>query len=147
MLIYAKQLLHDDFQVIKGRSDDPTFLMQDEVKKILEYIPKGQFAVSLDKVRDLFIFQCFTGLSYVDLEHFSKENILVKDGWKEIHGNRIKTGVKYLGVFLPEAETIAEKYNYKLPVISNQKYNLYLRLMLDHVEITKKVTTHCLRHN
>lgn len=137
---------YDDFQVIKGRSDDPTFLMQDEVKKILEYIPKGQFSVSLDKVRDLFIFQCFTGLSYVDLEYFSKENILVKDGWKEIHGNRIKTGVKYLGVFLPEAETIAEKYNYKLPVISNQKYNLYLRLMLDHVEITKKVTTHTARH-
>ena len=137
---------YDDFQVIKGRSDDPTFLMQDEVKKILEYIPKGQFAVSLDKVRDLFIFQCFTGLSYVDLEYFSKDNILVKDGWKEIHGNRIKTGVKYLGVFLPEAETIAEKYNYKLPVISNQKYNLYLRLMLDHVEITKKVTTHTARH-
>lgn len=54
---------YDDFQVIKGRSDDPTFLLQDEVKKILEYIPKGQFAVSLDKVRDLFIFQCFTGVA------------------------------------------------------------------------------------
>lgn len=58
---------YDDFQVIKGRSDDPTFLLQDEVKKILEYIPKGQFAVSLDKVRDLFIFQCFTGLALMHI--------------------------------------------------------------------------------
>lgn len=91
-------------------------------------------------------FYCFTGLSYTDLASFGKGSIQVVNGQKEIHGVRNKTGVPYVVLLLPIAEEIAKKYDYNLPVISNQKYNEYLALLIERVGIDKNVTTHTGRH-
>jgi hypothetical protein len=67
----------------------------------------------MQRIKDLFLFQCFTGLSYTDLEVFSRGSIVnSEDGFKEIHDYRIKTKQKYASLLLPIAEEIAEKYDY-----------------------------------
>lgn len=137
---------YDDFVVKKGKSEDPVYLIESEVQKIIKYIPKGSTKESLERVKDLFLFQCFTGLSYTDLSSFSRNSIQVINKQKEIHGTRNKTGVPYVVLLLPQAEEIANKYDYNLPVISNQKYNDYLGTLIERVGIDKDVTTHTGRH-
>lgn len=137
---------YDEFTFKKGKSDDPVYLIESEVKQIISYKPRGAAKESLERVRDLFIFQCYTGLSYTDLESFSRDSIQVINGQKEIHGTRNKTGVPYVVLLLPIAEEIAEKYDYILPVISNQKYNDYLGTLIERIGIDKNVTTHTGRH-
>lgn len=44
------------------------------------------------------------------------------------------------------AKAILEKYDYELPVISNQKYNDYLKVIMYRLGINKNVTTHSGRH-
>ncbi len=48
-------------------------------------------------MRDMFLFMCFTGLSYVDLKAITYDNIHTDpDGGTWLMGNRIKTGVAYV---------------------------------------------------
>lgn len=137
---------YDDFILKKGKSEDPVYLVESEVEQIKKYKPKGATKESLERVKDLFLFQCFTGLSYTDLESFSREKIVIVNGEQQIHGVRNKTGVAYVIFDLPQAMEILEKYNYNLPVISNQKYNEYLATLIERVGIEKDVTTHTGRH-
>lgn len=137
---------YDEFTFKKGKSDDPVYLIESEVKQIIDYKSRGAVKESLERVRDLFIFQCYTGLSYTDLESFSRDSIQIINGQKEIHGTRNKTGVPYVVLLLPIAEEIADKYDYTLPVISNQKYNDYLGTLIERIGIDKNVTTHTGRH-
>ncbi|NDW19288.1 hypothetical protein D0T53_10225 [Dysgonomonas sp. 216] len=137
---------YDDFVFKKGKSEDPVYLVESEVKQIIDYEPKGVSKERLQRVKDLFIFQCFTGLSYKDTQCFKKEDINIVNGEEQIHGNREKTGVPYVIFVLPKAKEILDKYNYKLPVISNQKYNDYLKLLISYIGIEKDVTTHTGRH-
>jgi site-specific recombinase XerD len=132
------------FRVPKGKSKEPTFLDESEIKKIQDYIPDNE---KLQKAKDLFIFQCFTGLAFVDLMHFSRSDIHELDGMKVIRSNREKTDESFVALFLPEAEKVAEKYNYELPKLSNQKYNDYLKLLGIAVGLKKNITTHVARHS
>jgi len=59
---------------------------------------------------------------------------------------RQKTGVRYLVVLLDNAKRIAEKYDYSLPVLSNQRYNSYLKEIKDLCHISKPLHTHIGRH-
>lgn len=93
-------------------------------------------------VRDLFIFQCYTGLSYIDMATFGKEDI--KDG--VIIKNRKKTDVKSVIPILPPVQKILDKYNYVLPIISNQKYNCYLKVLGDTCGTPMILHSHLARH-
>lgn len=96
----------------------------------------------IEKVRDLFIFQCYTGLSYCDMATLTKDDIV--DG--VIYKNRRKTDVKSIIPLLPVSKTILEKYDYQLPVISNQKYNQYLKALGDLCECRMTLHSHLARH-
>lgn len=136
---------YDRFTPPKAKNTDPVFLTQDEVLKI-----KGLDGLNekLSKVRDLFLFQCFTGMAYADMQLFNHECVHLEDGKEIIRSSRVKTDESFVMLFLPEAKEVAEKYNYQLPKISNQKYNDYLKLLVAHpdVNINKKVTSHTARH-
>lgn len=96
----------------------------------------------IEKVRDLFIFQCYTGLSYCDMATLSMDDI--KDG--VIYKNRRKTDVKSIIPLLPISKAILEKYDYQLPVISNQKYNQYLKALGDLCGCRMTLHSHLARH-
>ena len=96
----------------------------------------------IDAIRDLFIFQCYTGLSYIDMSTFGKEDIF--NG--VIIKNRKKTDVKSVIPILPPVQNILEKYDYQLPIISNQKYNSYLKVLGDVCGTSMILHSHLARH-
>lgn len=127
----------------RGKSKDLVFLTEEEINKIIEYNPDYGY---LERTKDLYLFQCFTGLAYIDLMNFSANSIIEIDGYKTINSNRKKTDENYITLLLPEAEKIANKYKYVLPKITNQKYNQYLKDIALGAGINKQLTTHSARH-
>lgn len=134
---------YSQFKVKKGKSKDPVFLIESEIQKIKDWEPVND---KLQHVKDMFIFQCFTGMAYVDMVNFSKADIFEMDGEKVINSKREKTDESFISLLLPEAEEILEKYDYKLPIMSNQKYNDYLKLLAAGAGIKKTLTSHTARH-
>ena len=133
-----------DFKVVKGKNlKAPVFLTEDELKRIVDYKALNS---KLQQVKDLFVFQCYTGLAYVDLAKFDKDWISETDGYKVIKSHRSKTDESFISLLLPEAEKVLEKYSYQLPVISNQKYNVYLKLLATGAKINKDISSHVARH-
>jgi len=101
----------------------------------------------LQKVRDVFVFNCFTGLAYIDCKLLRKEYVVEDEqGNKWIDTKRFKTGINCKIPLLPVSEHILEKYDYTLPVISNQKMNGYLKELGDICGIKKDLHTHVARH-
>lgn len=100
----------------------------------------------LQQVKDLFIFCCYTGLAYKEMANLKKENIVKwKDGSLWIEMTRQKTNLVFSIPLLPRAIEILENYNYNLPVISNQKFNSYLKEIGFMAGLTKKLTHHMAR--
>lgn len=97
----------------------------------------------LEKVRDLFVFQLSTGLSYVDIA--GVKELLVNGDTYYIKGRRQKTGIEFTAVVLKDGVEIWNKYDGVLPLLSNQKYNSYLQEIQDLTGICKKITTHLAR--
>ncbi len=100
----------------------------------------------LEKVHDLFVFQCYTCLSYTDLRAFNAKKIQEKDGKRFYFGLRGKTKIDFTIPILKEAQAILDKYKGKLPIISNVKYNKYIKEVVALAGIDKPVTTHWARH-
>ncbi|MCG1037303.1 site-specific integrase [Polaribacter sargassicola] len=141
-----------NYKIIQKKTEREC-LTQQEIQKLID----KDFSIErIEIVRDLFVFQCYTGLSYRDLEKLSKNHINIGiDGYKWIIMNRTKTGSECRIPLLPTAEKILKKYKKNpchqiketlLPVPSNQKMNAYLKEVADLCEIDKKLHTHLARH-
>ncbi|WP_165027315.1 MULTISPECIES: site-specific integrase [unclassified Dysgonomonas] len=107
----------------------------------------------LDKVRDIFLFCCYSGLSYSDLSDLTTDKIKKGiDGHLWIMDTRNKTGVPYKVRLLDIPAAVLKKYENSqdngklLPVISNQKMNSYLFEIATICGIDKKITCHVARH-
>jgi site-specific recombinase XerD len=144
----------DPFSNWKGtlKIVDREFLSKEEIQLMIE---KDLDNIRLDLVKDIFIFCCYTGLSYADVKKLSENDVVIGiDGNRWIKTNRTKTKVRSSIPILPTAEAIIEKYvehpdvNTKrlLPVLSNQKMNAYLKEIADLCGIHKNLTFHLARH-
>lgn len=100
----------------------------------------------LEKVRDLFVFQTYTCLSYTDLKNFDKESVKTINNSIVYTGIRTKTGHPFLVPILLPAKNILDKYQWKLPIISNTKYNEYLKVVASMAGVHKPVSSHWARH-
>ena len=106
----------------------------------------------LNEVRDIFVFQCYTGLAYIDVKQLNKEEIRTGiDGKQWIISKRQKTGSSTTIPLLMKAIEILEKYkeltlckknNVLLPVKSNHKMNEYLKEIATLCGIDDILTTH-----
>lgn len=132
------------FKNTKGKSKDPVFLNEQEIELLRKYQSDYGY---LERVRDLYLFQCYTGLAYADLMKFNKYSVSEVEGHKVIQSNRQKTDENYITLFLPEAENIANKYEYELPKLTNQKYNEYLKVVATGAGIKKSLVSHSASHN
>lgn len=120
------------------------YLTLDEVKR-LKATDMG--TESLNRVRDLFIFQTFTCLSYVDMKAFNFSKVKNEgDGHMVYTGRRGKTHQEFSFLLLRPAREILKKYGHKLPLISNVKYNEYLKVVAQKAGIDKPLTSHWARH-
>ena len=123
---------------------DVRFLTEEEVQRIKE---KEMPNERLERVKDLFLFQCFSSLSYCDMALLEPKDFKSnEEGIQYLRKNRKKTGVEFFIVLLPEALAIAKKYNYELPLLSNVKYNAYLKEIGTICEIEKPLHSHIGRH-
>ncbi|MFC4210860.1 site-specific integrase [Pedobacter lithocola] len=92
----------------------------------------------LAKVRDVFCFSCVTGLRYSDLAQLRREHIKATEICLTIK----KTKEQLIIPINVYAESILEKYNEHLlpiPVISNQKFNDYIKELCELAEINEKI--------
>ena len=108
---------------------------------------------SLSKVRDIFLFACYTGLSYIDLYNLSLKNIRKgNDNLQWVYVKRHKTNIPSNIPILPPAFSILKKYkkqkniNRIFPMISNQKMNKALKEIAHLCNFNKKLTFHSARH-
>ena len=106
----------------------------------------------LEVIRDIFIFQCYTGLAYIDAYQLRKTDIKTGiDGETWIISERQKTGNATNIPLPPKALELIEKYknhpvclssNSVLPVVSNQKTNAYLKEIADICSLDCELNTH-----
>ena len=131
-------------KINRGKSDKRKYLTYEEMRRMERCRITDP---SVNRVRDLFLFQCYTGLAYSDLYKFDFAIDVERRGNKFIIADRrVKTNEDYFIVLLSPAMEILRKYDFDLPVISNQKYNDYLKVAASFAKIDKNLTTHCARH-
>jgi integrase len=128
-LEYTKNIhfLKKDFKV-PSKETYAVYLNEKELDQLYRFDFNQK---SLEHVRDMFIFSCYTGLRFSDIRNFKKENIVsTKDGFDLIITPQ-KTGEEVQIPCLPQVLEIFNKYKEnenKLPrVISNQKYNQFIK--------------------
>ena len=135
------------------------------VKKRREFLTREDFQSiedfqssinRLNIVKDIFLFSCYTGLSYIDITKLTMDNIGMDfDGnqWIETERQKTKTALKI--PLLNQARDILKRYQDHpktvhsktlLPRYSNQKLNSYLKEIADFCGITKHLTFHVARH-
>lgn len=126
---------------------DIDFLDEEELRKIINFdtpLPR------LERAKDMFLFECFTGLSYIDIktltpEHFEKDNT----GRIWIKKRRVKTGVLSRIPLLPIAKLILDKYKggeKLLPIQDPADINKYLKDIAILCGINKRICFHTSRH-
>ncbi|MCM0235289.1 site-specific integrase [Bacteroides fragilis] len=123
------------------------FLDEEELRKIINFdtpLPR------LERAKDMFLFGCFTGLSYIDIKTLTPEHF-EKDGagriW--IKKRRVKTGVLSRVPLLPIAKLILDKYkggDKLLPIQDPADINKYLKDIAILCGINKRITFHMSRH-
>lgn len=129
------------------------FLTSNELNILAQ---KGFSILRLEQVRDIFLFCCFTGLAYADVNKLSADDIMIGlNGERWIKTKRQKTNTLSSIPILQTAEMILDKYKDHpcriqkkalLPVLTNQKSNAYLKEIADLCSINKTLTTHLARH-
>ena len=123
----------------------------------LELLEDTEFTTErLQKIKDCFVFSCYTGLSYIDVKELTESNIVKgidNNDW--IYTRREKTDEQVKVPILPKAWAILEKYratqeaNFTtnvLPISSNQKTNAYLKEIIKACGIHKNISFHVARH-
>ena len=128
----------------KGDRENTEYLTEDEMQLIMKFSPApGSF---MERARDLFIFQMFTGLSYADAQAFDISAYKKVKGKWCIITSRIKTGVPYINQLLPPAVDVLERYDMSVPKMTNQVYNRELKLLGMACGIIIPLHSHLARH-
>ncbi|MGJ8550940.1 site-specific integrase [Winogradskyella wichelsiae] len=129
------------------------FLSEQELKNLED---KVFISERLDRVRDLFVFSCYTGISYVDLMNLTSSHLVLgMDGGNWIMTKRQKTNTIVKVPLLGKALEIITKYKDHpvtkvteslLPIMTNEKLKVYLKEVANFVGIEKNLTFHMARH-
>jgi hypothetical protein len=150
----------------KGEDDNMEYLTEEQMRMIVAVHPAR--GTQLEAARDLFVFQLFTGMAFADTQEFdisqyrevacsgSRDTIAGqwpkddkgsesgKKQWIYV-GERKKTGVAYVSVLLPPVVDVLERHSWKVPKMSNQKYNYTLKTLGAAIGIPR-LHSHLARH-
>lgn len=138
-----------------SKRETTEYLTEEQMQRLLAIKPVPGSQV--DMARDLFIFQMFTGLAYIDTQRFDASQyrrivtpaveasgIGPTEKWVYI-GERIKTGVPYVSMLLPPVVEVLKKYGWHVPRMNNQKYNQLLKAIGMVIGI-ERLHSHMARH-
>ena len=126
---------------LKSTEKKIIFLTWDELNRLREFkIPSNKQA--LERVRDVFLFQCFTGLRYSDVFNLRRSDIK----GDHIEVTTVKTSDSLIIELNKHSKAILDKYkdvafedNKVLPVITNQKMNDYLKELAELADIDEPI--------
>ena len=149
---YVSHCPYDSFKPTRNETNRDFLTLQE-----LMHIQSKKINISrLDFIRNIFVFACYTGLSYSDIEKLSSSHIQKgSDGNDWIIIDRTKTESRCRIPLLPAAKEVLKKYannplamsaNRLLPIYSNQKMNSYLKELADICGIQKNLSMHVARH-
>lgn len=134
---------YDGVKIERGKSKTRKYLTEGEVAKIMSaQLPSN----GLERVRDLFLFQCYTGFAYAELMSFDFTKTVERNGKYIVHDTRKKTDEAYYVVLLSPAVAILKRYGFTLPRLTNQQYNLQLKTVASCAGLNKDITSHMGRH-
>ena len=128
----------------KGEKQIET-ISEEEFKRIT----RKRFEIHrLERVRQIFVIMCSSGLAYCDIQRLTPSDIQYVKGKMVIEKERKKTGVKFTSVVLEDGRKIIENLNgdFSSLKISDQRLNSYLKTIADHCNIGKNLTSHMARH-
>ncbi len=138
----------DPFMLHRSKTvkKEVVFLTNEELKKLEEY----EFTQTrLQQVKDMFVFCCYTGLAYTEMANLKPDHIqkgFDKNLW--IKMSRQKTEKPISIPLLHQANDILNKHrndSQLLPIISNQRFNSYLKEIAEITGIQKRLTHHTAR--
>lgn len=131
---------------LKHEKREIKYLSAEDLTKLENYLPTKS---NLSDIKDCFLFSCYTGMAYNELKNFSLDDIYADNNnqkWIKIF--RTKTKKEYQIPLLPKAASIVQKLVNKnlskLPIISNQKFNKYLKILAANALLkdAKSLTVH-----
>lgn len=139
------------FQGVKINKGTPTleFLSMEDINRLRSLEIENE---SLSNVRNIFLFQICSGLSFADMEKLRIEDIQEKDGVLFIKKNRQKTGVEFVSVLLPFVKDLflfdnqGVRIGFKFKMIANQKLNSYLHVIERAYNFSQSLHSLAARH-
>lgn len=99
--------------------------------------------LQLNATRDLFLFQVYTGMAFVDARNFRRE--LIQQGKNKqtfVFYNRKKTGEQAIIPYTPKLDLLLKRLDYITPRKSLHKYNYELKLICANIGVKDKITSH-----
>lgn len=125
------------------------FLTEEELQTLMNH----SFAMmSFSQIRDMFVFGCLTGISYIDIKNLTTDNLVNINGSWWIVANRKKTKVPFRVKLLDSALRIIERYepfrngNRLFYLHANTYINRALKVIAKECGIDKPLSFHCSRH-
>jgi len=135
----------------KAQTRDRGYLTEDELQRFMTVELRRY---KQRQIRDIFVFQAFTGLAYADVKKLTFDDIQKSfDGEMWLIAKRKKTGTTFYVKLLPVAKQLIEQYRlvaknkFIFPVPSNaENMNRTLRRIGKQAGITKWISSHMARH-
>ncbi len=135
----------------KAKTRDRGYLTEDELQRFMTVELRRY---KQRQIRDIFVFQAFTGLAYADVKKLTFDDIQKSfDGELWLIAKRKKTGTTFYVKLLPVAKQLIEQYRlvakskFIFPVPSNtENMNRSLRRICKQAGITKWISSHVARH-
>ena len=137
---------------LKLKVVDREYLNEEELQRLINYQSPVEH---MNRIRDFFVFSCFTGLAYIDLKTLKRKEIECIDSFYWIKTKRQKTGVSTNVPLLEIPYNILLKYSDLnrlrdddpvLPIPTNQRMNSCLKDLASCCGINKELTFHIARH-
>lgn len=136
----------------KAKTQDRGYLTEDELKRFMSVELRRY---KQRQIRDIFVFQSFTGLAYADVKKLTFDDIQTSfDGDLWLIAKRKKTNATFYVKLLPVAKQLIEQYRlvaksqFVFPVPSNtENMNRCLRRIAKQCGITKRISSHMARHS
>lgn len=130
-------------KIKRGESAERNFLTEDELESFENVETENK---SEAMAKDMFLFQCYTGMSFVDVNGKNLKRIITdRNGKFVIVGKRKKTNVSYYVVVTKKALDIMQRNRFRL-FMYYQTYGRNIKHLAEKAGIDKNITSHCGRH-
>ena len=148
----TERQLFAHIEIERGENKQPRALDRASLDKLLG-LTFEPYEVELETARNLFLFSCYTGISYGDMCRLTAANLETsEDGTTWIKATREKTNVEFEIPLLDLPLHIIDKYHDTtsdgklLPIYGNSELNKGLKLLAATCGIDRKLTFHMARH-